>query len=117
VGVTIARGVIGGLGVAMIIGAVAFIALGGPGTDLFVALFMFVPGVLLLSGVILERNRYRSLHAERVGDAAGPGGGERHHPDARFQRTDERFVDPTTEVRLQVWIDPATGERRYVPEA
>jgi hypothetical protein len=27
----------------------------------------------------------------------------------------ERFVDPTTGVPMQVWVDPATGERRYVP--
>jgi len=117
VGVTIARGVIGGIGVAMIIGSVAFIALSGPAGDLLTALFMFLPGVLLLTGVILERSRYRSLHAERVGDAAGPGGGEPDRPDPRFQPTGERFVDPTTHLPMRVWIDPASGEQRYVPEA
>jgi len=115
-GVTIARGVIGGVGVAMIVSSIAFIALGGPGGDLFFALFLFVPGVCMVAAVILERNRYRSLAAERHGDAAGPGGGEPHRPEPRFRATEERFVDPTTSVPMRVWIDPATGERLYVPE-
>lgn len=34
-------------------------------------------------------------------------------PEARFRATEERFVDPTTRRQLRVWVDPATGERRY----
>ncbi len=26
------------------------------------------------------------------------------------------FLDPTTNVPMRVWIDPATGDRRYVAE-
>ncbi len=116
VGVTVVRGLIGGTGVVLILLAIAFLGIAGPAADLFTALFLFVPGVLLVAAVFLERVRYRSLHAERTGDPAGPGGGETGHPDARFRPTGEVFVDPTTRVRMRVWSDPATGERRYVPE-
>jgi hypothetical protein len=116
VGVTIARGLIGGVGVVLMLMAIAFIGLAGPAADLFTALFLFVPGVLLVGAVILERSRYRSLHAERTGAPSGPGGGETARPEPRFRPTEEAFVDPTTHVRMRVWIDPGTGERRYVPE-
>jgi hypothetical protein len=33
-----------------------------------------------------------------------------------LQPTDERFVDPTSGQRLRVWIDPASGERAYLPD-
>jgi hypothetical protein len=115
-GVTVARGLIGGLGVVLIVAGIAFAAMTGPGGDLFGALFLFLPGAILVAGVLLERTRYRSLHAERTGEFHGPGGGETRSPEARFRPTDERFVDPTTGVLMQVWVDPATGERRYVPE-
>ena len=114
-GVTIARGLIGGLGVVLIVSGIAVAAIAGPGGDLFGALFLFLPGAILVAGVLLERTRYRSLHAERTGEFHGPGGGETRPPEARFRPTDEQFVDPTTELAMQVWIDPATGERRYVP--
>ena len=32
-----------------------------------------------------------------------------------FERTEERFVDPTTGVTQVVWFNPQTGERRYQP--
>ena len=67
---------------------------------------------------MLERVRYRSAAAEVTADGPGPGGGEpagtRLEP--RFQATGERFEDPTTGVRMRVWLDPASGERRYVAE-
>jgi hypothetical protein len=110
----LARVLVGGLGVLIILGGLAVAATGGPGANLMSALFLFVPGVVMLAAVFLERMRYRSLHAERTGDGHGPGGGEPDHPEARFRPTEERFVDPTTNVLMQVWIDPASGERRYV---
>ena len=36
--------------------------------------------------------------------------------DVRFRPTEERFEDPTTGVRMRVWLDPAAGERRYVAD-
>ncbi|HEX5828268.1 MAG TPA: hypothetical protein VFY23_12145 [Candidatus Limnocylindrales bacterium] len=109
---TIARGLIGGVGFLLVLGG---IGLAAAGLDLVGALFLFLPGAVMIAAVFLERTRYRSLHAERTGDAHGPGGGETRPLDPRFRPTDERFLDPTTGVPLQVWVDPATGERRYVP--
>ena len=31
----------------------------------------------------------------------------------RFSPTTERFVDPTTGVTMVVWVDKASGDRRY----
>jgi len=71
---------------------------------------------VLVAAAFLERLRYRSLTAEVTGDPHGPGGGEQAAPEPRFRPTEERFLDPTTRVRLRVYVDPATGERRYVAE-
>jgi hypothetical protein len=108
------RVLVGGLGLVMILGGIAVAAAGGRGADLVSALFLFLPGAVMIAAVVLERTRYRSLQAEKTGDAHGPGGGETAPPDGRFRPTEERFVDPTTGVAMQVWIDPASGERRYV---
>jgi predicted lipid-binding transport protein (Tim44 family) len=115
-GVAVARALLGGLGVLLILGGIMMAAVGGPAGGLSAALTFFIPGIILVAAVVLERTRYRSLHAERQGDAAGPGGGEPRAPEPRFQPTGERFLDPTTHVAMRVWVDPATGERRYVPE-
>lgn len=114
-GVTLARGLIGGFGLLLVLAGIGVVALGGPGGDLFGGLFLFVPGVIIIAAVLLERTRYRSLHAERSGELHGPGGGETKPLDTRFRPTDELFHDPTTGVEMRVWLDPVTGERRYVP--
>jgi hypothetical protein len=116
VGVAVARVLVGAFGLLLIVGGIAIMAVGGPGAGLTAALTFFIPGAVLLVAVVIERTRYRSLHAERTGDLHGPGGGEPHPPEPRFQPTGERFVDPTTHVAMRVWADPTTGERRYVPE-
>jgi hypothetical protein len=116
-GVVVARVLLGGFGLLLLLGGIGVAAVAGPGGDLLSALFLFVPGALLITAVILERTRYRSLSAERSGDGHGPGGGETRAPDPRFRATDERFVDPTTGVPMRVYVDPSSGERRYVPEA
>lgn len=115
-GVQLARGLIGVVGLLLILGGIATAAVGGPGGSLVAALTLFIPGAFLVAAVLLERTRYRSLHAERTGDGHGPGGGETRAVEPRFRPSDERFVDPTTGVAMRVWVDPATGERRYVPE-
>ena len=113
--VVLARVLVGAIGVLFLLGGIAVAATTGPGGDLFSALFLFVPGIVMIAAVVLERTRYRSLHAERSGDGHGPGGAETNPVEPRFRPTEERFIDPTTEVPLQVWVDPATGERRYLP--
>ena len=115
-GVALARILVGGMGVLFLLGGITLAAVTGPGGDLLSALFLFIPGVVMIAAVVLERTRYRSLHAERSGDGAGPGGGEPRAPEPRFRPTEERFVDPTTHIAMRVWVDPATGERRYVAE-
>jgi hypothetical protein len=74
-------------------------------------------GAFLVVIVTIERHRYRSDHAERRNDPAGPGGGEPLGAlEARFKPTSEIFIDPTTNQRMRVVIDPTNGERRYVAE-
>ncbi len=35
-------------------------------------------------------------------------------PGPNWQRTTERSVDPTTGELMEVWFDPATGDRAYI---
>ena len=116
-GVTLIRGLIGGFGALLMLGGIGLMAIPATRGDLFSALFLFVPGAVLVAGVLLERTRYRSLDAERTGQGHGAGGGETARPDGRFRATGERFVDPTSGIPMRVWVDPSTGDRRYVPEA
>ena len=82
------------------------------------ALWLFGIGIAFMVGTLIERVRYRSEAADRSGEPHGPGGGE--PPGAtiepRFRRSDEVFVDPTSSRTMRVWIDPGSGERRYVAE-
>ena len=74
-------------------------------------------GAFLVVIVVIERHRYRSDHAERGNEPAGPGGGEPLGAlESRFKPTSELFIDPTTGQRMRVVIDPANGERRYIAE-
>lgn len=100
VGVLAALLMLGGL-----IGAVAGFWIDG--------LWAAVTGAVVLVAVTLERTRYRSEAAERSAGPSGPGGGEPTMPLAPFRPTDELFVDPTSGRRLRVYLDTATGERRY----
>lgn len=65
----------------------------------FVALFW---GLLILLGTVWERVRYKPLETGR--------------PGAGWVATDERFIDDETGKPVRVWLEPATGERRYVTE-
>ena len=42
--------------------------------------------------------------------------GESHQADPSWVPTKERFVDPTTQRVMRVWVDPADRARHYVPE-
>jgi hypothetical protein len=61
---------------------------------------VLVIGTLILIGTLFERWRYRHV--------VQPSNGQ-------WQRTDERFLDPSTGDPVEVLFDPRTGERRYVP--
>ena len=113
-GVGVVRVLVGVLGAVLLAGGI-LVAIVVPAA--FVGgFFMIISGVVLLIGVVIERSRYRSQEAERTQASPGPGGGETGPIEPRFQRTDEVFVDPTTHLRMRVFHDPRTGERRYVAE-
>ncbi len=59
-----------------------------------------VIGVIVLIGTLFERWRYRRVEEP---------------PNGHWQRTDEKFIDPSTGDPVEVMFDPRTGERRYVP--
>ncbi len=116
-GVFVVRLLLGALGALLLLGGIGLAALpASGGGGLVAALVLFVPGAVLITAVILERTRYRSLDADRRGDSVGPGGGEPSPAEPRFRATEERFVDPTTGVRMRVFVDQRTGDRRYVPD-
>jgi hypothetical protein len=56
-------------------------------------------GIVIMLGTLFERWRY-SRNDQRL--------------DARWQATGERFADPITGKDVEVFYDPASGERRYV---
>jgi hypothetical protein len=56
-------------------------------------------GVIVLIGTLFERWRYRGIGKPENG---------------RWQKTDEKFIDPTSGDPVDVMFDPSTGERRYV---
>jgi hypothetical protein len=110
--VSAVRVVVGVLGVLLMIGGLAGVATGAWPE----ALWSIVAGAVVVMAVAFERSRYRSEAAERSDAAPGPGGGEPSLPGAPFRPTDEVFVDPTSGHRLRVYVNPATGERRYHAE-
>lgn len=106
------RVVVGALGALMIVGGIAGFAVGAwPG-----GLWAMTIGAVAIVAVVLERNRYRSEAAEGSAGASGPGGGEPTMPVAPFRATDKLFMDPTSGQQLRVYLNPATGERRYYAE-
>jgi hypothetical protein len=115
-GANIVRVFVGVLGVVLLASglalALSFFGSGG----VVIGFWLVLGGLVLIVGVAIERTRYRSQTAEELQLPPGPGGGEPTRPEARFQPTDEVFVDPTTNRRMRVFLDANTGERRYVAE-
>jgi hypothetical protein len=56
-------------------------------------------GAIVLIGTLFERWRYRRLE---------------NPPLAPWQRTGEKFIDPSSGKPVEVMFDPRTGERRYI---
>lgn len=96
----------------LIVGGLLAIAAGQAPAGLW-SVALGAAGIL---AVAFERTRYRSQAAEHTAGSPGPGGGEPEPPGTPFRATDERFVDPTTGRSMRVYVDPATGERRYHAE-
>lgn len=106
------RVVVGVVALLMLLAGLAVVLTIG-GAERLSGLWLMVLGAAGLVAVAFERMRYSSEAAERSGDAAGAAGMGSGPPEARFRATEERFVDPTTGRQLRVWVDPASGERRY----
>jgi hypothetical protein len=87
-----------GIGIAAIAIGIALMALTGVPPSL---VFLFW-GATLVLGIVFERFRYKPLEAAR--------------PGAGWERTTERFIDDETGKPVTVYIQPQTGERKYVQE-
>jgi hypothetical protein len=112
-GADLARLFVFGIGLVLAVVGVSLLGAQQPA-----GLYPLFIGLIFIVAAILERVRYRSSEAETTAERPGPGGGEPAGSalDVRFRPTEERFEDPTTGVRMRVWVDPVAGERRYVPE-
>jgi hypothetical protein len=106
------RVTVGVLGALLMVGGLIAVGTGAWANGLW----SIVAGAVVLVAVAFERSRYRSAAAERGAGDPGPGGGEPSMPVAPFRPTGEVFVDPTSGRRLRVYLNPATGERRYYAE-
>lgn len=114
-GALVIRVLMGVVGVFMLAAGVILVVSGVPGA--FVGAIWLIPsGVVLCIVALIEVGRYRSQSAELGNGAPGPGGGETAPLEPRFQRTEEVFVDPTTNLRMRVYLDANSGERRYLAE-
>ena len=61
-------------------------------------IYLAVNGLLIVGAILFERKGYCS-HVSRT--------------QGKWQSTGERFVDPTTGQRVDVYYNPETGERDY----
>lgn len=82
-------------GTLCLIGAVILFALH---VTLILVIYLAVNGLLIVGGVLFERRGYRP-HVSQT--------------DGNWQKTGERFVDPTTKREVEVYFNPQTGERDY----
>jgi len=102
---------------ALLIGGGVLAATSGESGGRFAGLILMLCAVPLFIGAIYERARYRSQAADPSRTPSGPGGEPTETPlEPRFRSTNEVFVDPTSGSVMRVYLDPATGERRYREE-
>lgn len=87
-----------GLSALALLIAIALLLTGTSATTT-IAIWIGGEALIVLAALLLEQGRYRS------GVSAGP-----------WERTAERFQDPTTGRWVTVEFNPRTGERRYVEE-
>lgn len=90
------RWVIIGYGLLSLIGAAVLLFV--VHAAFWLILYLAVNGIIVVCAMFLERKRYRV----RVDRTQG-----------RWQPTGERFVDPATGRLMEVFYNPATGERDY----
>ena len=90
------RRVIIGYGLLYLIGAAILLFL--VHATLWLVVYLAVNGLILVSAMLLERQRYR-IRVDRT--------------QGYWQPTGERFVDPTTKRLIEVFYNRVTGERDY----
>jgi hypothetical protein len=90
------RGIIIGYGLLYLIGAAVLLFM--VHATLWLVLYLAANGFILICAMLLERQRYHT-RVDRTQE--------------HWQPTGERFVDPTSERLIEVFYNPATGERDY----
>ena len=109
-----ARVILAFVGAVTILVGLALITVEG---DRSTGLVTILIGAAILIAVVYERSRYRSADADIRNDKPGPGGGEPVGAlPPGFRATTEVFIDPATGRRMRVYLQPATGDRRYMAE-
>ena len=109
-----ARVILAFVGVITVLVGLALITVDG---DRSTGLVTILIGAAILIAVVYERSRYRSAEADVRNDRPGPGGGEPVGAlPPGFRPTTEVFIDPATGRRMRVYLQPATGYRRYMAE-
>ena len=117
-GSLVIRVILGVVGVGLLLGGLGLaFGFGSLPEGLVGAAWLIIGGVILIVAAVIEVSRYRSQSAEQGRIPPGPGGGETTPLEPRFQATEEVFIDPTSNLRMRVFLDPGTGERRYISEA
>lgn len=91
------RAIVLGLGAMAVAAGALLVRAGTRGSGIY----LICTGAAIILSIAFERWRYRHPPA--------PAG-------ARWERTGERFVDPTTGETMEVHYDRASGERRYLRE-
>ena len=91
------RSVVLALGIVMLLAGVIML-----GLELWPALWLAVAGGVITVGTLLERVIYKPLRSER--------------PGVGWVKTAERFIDPDTGRPVDVFYNPASGERQYVSQ-
>ena len=66
-------------------------------------------GVYVIVGAAIVVAIVWSFFVRRHGESQTPADG--------WRRTDEVFVDPSTNRRMRVWVDPVDGSRHYIAES
>lgn len=89
------RRIIIAYGLLCLTGAIVLLALH---VTLVLVIYLAVNGLLIVGGILFERRGYRP----KVSRA-----------DGNWEKTGERFIDPTTKREMEVYYNPQTGERDY----
>ena len=98
--------------VVLVGAAIALLANGLAWAPLILTYAIVNAGIVVIV-LVLERPRYRSEAEETGRRATGPSA---DRPPPGLAPSDEVFIDPTTGDRVRVWVDAASGERRYRPD-